>query len=282
MARTQKEMTLDTIVPVYFGLPLYTIAMLLVILFTSAVMSGLSGFGFSAIGAIALWLMRPTLAVPLLMALSTANQLLSLHQLKADMKPLRLWWPEGPGPYLAGGLAGIPIGVWLLNSLPTATLMVSFGMLLICYASYSLLKPATMLIKGTFGWMASVLVGLTGGVVGGFTAFPGAAVVIWTGLVVKPKGDIRAIVQPYILVLQVAALALLAVNHPETFDSRFWGLLMITLPVVLPGTLLGIRLYRSLSEVNFKRIAYMLLGISGMGLFVKGMGVSLRTAAALM
>jgi len=273
---------LDTIVPVYFGLPLYIIAMLMGILFTSAVMSGLSGFGFSAIGAIALWLMRPTLAVPLLMALSTANQLLSLHQLKADMKPLRLWWPDGPGPYLLGGLAGIPIGVWLLNSLPTATLMVSFGMLLICYASYSLLKPATMLIKKAFGWKASVLVGLTGGVVGGFTAFPGAAVVIWTGLVVKPKGDIRAIVQPYILVLQVAALALLAVNHPETFNSQFWGLLMITLPVVLPGTMIGIRLYRSLSEVNFKRIAFMLLGISGMGLFVKGMGVSLRTAAALM
>ncbi len=160
--------------------------------------------------------------------------------------------------------------------------MVTFGMLLIANAVYSLLKPANISIEGHFGWPTSVLVGTVGGLVGGFTAFPGAAVVIWTGLVVQPKGDIRAIVQPYILVLQVFALALLAFTRPETFDDQFWGLLAITLPFVLPGTLLGIRCYRNLSEINFKRIAFMLLGVSGMGMFVKGLGTTVRSAAALM
>ena len=65
------------------------VAMLVAILAASAVMSGLSGFGFSAIGALSLFVLPPLLAVPLLMTLSTANQMLSLNQLKADFKPLK-------------------------------------------------------------------------------------------------------------------------------------------------------------------------------------------------
>ena len=63
------------------GLTALGIAALMAILFSAGVMSGLSGFGFSAIGALSLLLLKPTLAVPLLMALSTINQLLSLEQL---------------------------------------------------------------------------------------------------------------------------------------------------------------------------------------------------------
>ena len=63
-----------------------TIALLVAILAASALMSGLSGFGFSAIGALCLILLPPKLGVPLLMTLSAANQLMSLRQLKADMK----------------------------------------------------------------------------------------------------------------------------------------------------------------------------------------------------
>lgn len=272
---------MNDLLPAYFGMPFGMTAALMAILMVSAVMSGLSGFGFSAIGAISLWFLPPTLAVPLLMALSTANQLLSVHQLKADMKPIREWWPDGPGPYVAGGLLGAPAGVWLLTSLPTATLKVSFGVILIAYAAYSLVKPASLFIEQHFDWPMLMLIGMIGGVIGGFTAFPGAAIVIWTGLTNGHKSDIRSIVQPYILALQMVSLGLLALTRPETFDLQFWGLLATSLVFVLPCTLLGIRLYRSMSEANFKRMAYLLLGVSGMGLFAKGLTTTVRTAAAL-
>jgi uncharacterized protein len=48
--------------PMFDDVPIYTLVLLVAILMTSAVMSGLSGFGFSAIGAATLWLLRPTLA----------------------------------------------------------------------------------------------------------------------------------------------------------------------------------------------------------------------------
>lgn len=260
-------MTLFTSLP--DGLSPIQIGLLAVILGASALMSGLSGFGFSAIGALCLWLLPPKLGVPLLMSLSTANQLMSLGQLKADLKPIREWWPDGPAPYLLGGFVGVPLGLTILHSLPTSTLMIIFGGFLVIYAAYSMLKPASLHVEIKGGPMSSSLVGLVGGVIGGFTAFPGAAVVVWSGLRQLPKRESRSIVQPYILGLQIVSLAMLAVQRPETFSRTFWTLLAISIPVVLPGTLLGVNLYKSLSDVNFRRVTFLLLGTSGFGLLVK-------------
>jgi hypothetical protein len=243
---------------------------LVAILAASALMSGLSGFGFSAIGAICLWLLPPTLGVPLLMSLSTANQLMSIGQLKGDMKPRHEWWPDGPAPYLLGGVAGVPIGLAILHAMPTTTLMLAIGGFLVAYAAFSMLRSEGLHVslKGG-GWLSSSLVGMAGGVIGGFTAFPGAAVVVWSGLRRQPKAESRAIVQPYILGLQVVSLALLAVERPQTFGAAFWILLAVTLPVVLPCTVIGVKLYRSLSDLNFRRVTFMLLGTSGCGLLIK-------------
>lgn len=247
---------------------------LVAILGASAIMSGLSGFGFSAIGTLCLWLLPPKLGIPLLMTLSAANQLISIGHLKADMKPIREWWPDGPTPYLLGGLVGVPVGLAILNSLPTSNLLAVLGGFLVIYAAYSLLKPESLRISPKSGWIAPSLVGAAGGVIGGFTAFPGAAVVLWSGLCGLPKNESRAIVQPYIVGLQLVSIAVLAIKHPETFDKTYWTLLAITVPVVLPCTWLGVNLYRSVSEVNFRRITFTLLGTSGLGLLVKAAGAA--------
>lgn len=261
-------LSIESLTPAGFSAA--TLIALAVILAVSALMSGLSGFGFSAIGALCLWLLPPQLGVPLLMTLSAANQLMSLRQLKADMKPLRDWWPCGAAPYLLGGFIGVPIGLSILHRLPASQLMAVFGAILVIYAAYSLLKPdGVRAPAGNDGWVVPALVGAVGGVIGGFTAFPGAAVVVWSGLRRLPKSDSRSIVQPYILGLQLLSLGMLAIQHPETFDGTYFRLLTLMLPVVLPGTLLGVSLYKSLSDVNFRRITFMLLGTSGLGLLVK-------------
>ena len=71
-----------------------------------------------------------------------------------------------------------------------------------------------------------------------------------------------------------------AVKHPETFDRTYWVLLVTTVPIVLPCTLLGVNLYKSLSDVNFRRITFMLLGTSGLGLLIKAAGAITLFAAA--
>jgi len=262
------------------GFSLTTLVALVIILGLSAMMSGLSGFGFSAIGALCLWLLPPKLGVPLLMTLSSANQLMSLRQLKQDMRPVREWWPEGPAPYLLGGFVGVPIGLSILHALPTVKLMAVFGGFLLVYAAYSMLKPEGLHVQRKSSWPIAALVGMAGGVIGGFTAFPGATVVVWSGLRQLPKAESRSIVQPYILGLQLVSLAMLALQHPETFGPTYWALLVITVPIVLPCTLLGVNLYKSLSDINFRRITFMLLGTSGLGLLIKAAGAITLVAAA--
>lgn len=255
-----------------FGLPLATLAALLVVLATAGLVSGLSGFGFSAIGAAILALLPPSEGVPLLMALSTANQLLSLGRLRSEMGPVSQWWPHGPGPYLAGGVLGLPWGLWLLHQLSSSALLLCFGALLFAYAVFSLLRPPHWRVSAG-GPTTRGLVGFAGGVLGGFTAFPGAAVVVWLNLAGTSKTAARATTQPYILGMQCVALALLALTRPESFGPQFLGLFTVSLPVVLPFTLAGVAIYRRLSDRNFRRATLMLLAIAGIGLFGKALSM---------
>jgi uncharacterized protein len=245
------------------GLSICDLVRIEFIVFLSGVMSGLSGFGFSAVGATSLLLLPPLLQVPLFQTLSTGNQLLSIKQLREDMpKSIKDLW-AGPGPCILGGAVGSPIGIWLLSHLPATRLMTMFGSLLVVYAVYSLWKRSKLKLRTIDGPMWGVAVGFLGGVIGGFTAFPGAAVVVWTGLRGLPKAQHRAVVQPYIIMSQIYSLSLLAFLHPSYFNARFWVLLAMTLPAVLPGTLAGLTIYRRMSDVNFKRATHILLGLSG-------------------
>lgn len=245
------------------------------IAFLSGLMSGLSGFGFSAIGAASLLFLPPTLQVPLFQTLSTGNQFLSAQQLREDMpKSMRQLW-TGPGPCMLGGLAGVPVGIWLLSHLPATQLMAAFGALLAGYSIYSMLKPPSWKLSGCSSPLWGMLVGFLGGAIGGFTAFPGAAVVIWTGLRSLPKAQQRAIVQPYIIMSQIYSLGLVALCHPSYLSGRYWVLLAVALPAVIPGTLSGLALYRRTSDLNFKRVSFLLLGVSGVSLLVKTYGVAI-------
>ncbi len=242
------------------------------IVFLSGVMSGLSGFGFSAIGAASLLFLAPTLQVPLFQSLSTGNQLISAGQLREDMPKSWKDLCAGPGPCMLGGVVGVPIGIWLLSHLPATSLMMVFGVLLVVYASYSMFKPSRFKLLGFNGPASGAAVGFLGGMVGGFTAFPGAAVVVWTGLRGLPKVQHRAIVQPYIIMSQIYSLGLISLLHPSYLSGRFWLLLVLSLPAVVPGTLTGLAIYKRTSDLNFKRISYLLLGISGLSLLAKTCG----------
>jgi len=238
---------------VFGGYSTRQLAYLLAVFYIAGLESGLSGFGFSGVAAAALALLPPILGTPLLQSLSTANQLVSIGELKKDMpKSLKEFW-AGPGPYILGGLAGTPIGIWLLTHLPATQLMLIFGSILVLYSLYSLFKPTAFHINGGHGSIPGVIVGFLGGTLGGFTAFPGAAVVVW----------------PYIVVGQIYSLSLLAWLHPTVFSHKYWVLLAILVPAVLPGTITGVAIYKRISDINFKRITYFCLGLSGAVLLLK-------------
>ena len=250
--------------------------LLAAIMATAGFMSGLSGFGFSAVGAASFWVLPPVYAVPLLMALSVPSQLLSLRQLRSELMPWGRWWPNGPAPFVLGGVAGMLPGVWLLLHLDPLALSVLVGFLLLGYASWSHFMPTVITVSHT-GPAPSIAVGFVGGVIGGFTAFPGCAVVIWAVLIGMPKQKQRGIVQPYILCMQLLALSILALTPSQPSPTGavmvppLWMLFLIMLPLVLGCTALGVRTFRKLSDFNFKKVTLGLLGLSGVALMMKGL-----------
>ena len=263
--------TLDT----HAAAPSFTVGTfveLWVILYFSGLICGISGFAFSSIGNLSQLLIPPITAVPMLQGLSIFNQLTSITKLRKDMpKKLRDWFPYGPGPAILGGLLGVQAGVWILNNLPGPILTLTIGILVCFYSLYLTLKPASFTIRGYDGPATGAAVGAVGGAIGGFTAFPGLAVVMWTGLRnTITKAQTRAIVQPFIVFLQLAAIATNAYQHPERFGAPYWTMLALTIPAVLPGTLTGVWIYHKLSEVNFKRVVFVLLMLVGVTLVLKG------------
>ena len=252
------------------GFSPFTAGAIVMVLFLAGVVSGLSGFAFSAVAAGILWLLPPLQAVPLIMLLSTCNQLLSVGALRKELVLRSTAEREGALPYITGGVGGVPIGLVLLEALPTRLFASGLGLFLIIYSVVVLLKPDGLRIRLS-GWKPAVAAGAAGGIVGGFSAFPASIPAVYLGLRGLSKAQTRSITQPYILVMQLISLSILALTRHAIFNTEFWSLWALTLPAVLLGTSTGVALYRRMSEVNFRRAVLVLLMVSGVSLVAKAL-----------
>jgi uncharacterized membrane protein YfcA len=206
----------------------------------------------------------------MLMVLSVFTQAMSLAALRDELRTQHTSWRQGFLPYAAGGILGLPVGLAILVHAPTRALVCALGGLLVVYAAYSTFKPrALRLARRDTSLGGALAVGAVGGVVGGFSAFPGSALVIWNGLNDVPKEQARALTQPFILVMQVIALAMVASARPTLFDGRLLMLLLPSLPLAWAGNRIGLAIYRRTSRVNHRLVTLAALGVSGLSLVLK-------------
>ena len=225
-----------------------------VAVFAGALVAGLAGFAFSAIaGAILFHWLPPLDAVPLLLVCSIATQCFGI----AKFWRLIQW--RNFAPYVLGGLFGIPIGALLLTRLNADVFAVAFGVFLIVYCTYMVLRPRLVIARG--GRISEVAVGFLGGVTGGATAFPGAIPTMWCNARGLAKDQQRGIVQPFILTMQIATL--IYFGKTGLLSSGLWTTFAWCLPAVVLGTLLGFALFNRIDEAKFKRVTLMFLFVSG-------------------
>jgi uncharacterized membrane protein YfcA len=223
----------------------------------SAAVSAVAGFAFSAIcGAVLFHLLPdPVTVVQLLILCSTASQ--------ASMT----WWMRRQVDwgalmvFLAGGAIGLPLGVWLLLHTDSARYLVGLGALLVGYGIWMLLRPPVVL--STRHPAMGLLIGMLGGITGGAAGFPGAPMSIWCGLQGWDKARQRALTQPFILLMQVAALFTIQLSRtgiavPPPLDE------LAFVPAALFGTTLGLQLYTRMSDRHFARAVNLLLIVSGL------------------
>ena len=229
----------------------------------AALLSGVAGFAFSAIcGAMLFHFRHDTVGiVETMLICSIANQAMAVWLLRREIRATAL------APFVAGGIAGVPAGVWLLLHLDIAEFKTLLGLLLVVYGTYMLLRrPLTLLGVSTASDMIS---GFFGGMTGGFAATPGAPVSIWCSVKGWNKAQQRAVFQPFILLIQFVVLAAIGLMHPRgAVGFGVPALSWACVPAGLLGTWWGMALFRRLTDNQFGKAVNLLLIVSGFGLAV--------------
>lgn len=226
--------------------------------FVAALTSSIAGFAFSAIcGAMLFHLLDdPVHVVRIMMICSIAGQALMVWSLRRD-----ICWRGLPA-FVAGAGVGLPLGVHiLLHSRPVLYVHV-IGGLLVLYATFMIFRRPIVVQRQHALWDG--LAGFLGGVTGGAAAFPGAFVTIWCGFKGWSKERQRGVYQPFILIVQLAGLAVLAVSSADGQGRSFDFSGIEYLPAMLLGSSCGMACFKWLNDRQFALSVNLLLVISGL------------------
>ena len=226
--------------------------------------SGLAGFG-TALMALGIWLyvLPPSLAVPLVLICSVSSQISTLPAMWPVLD-FKLAWP-----FVIGGLAGMPVGAMLVARADPQTFKLSVGVMLLVFRTVLYLIRAPMKLQ--FGGRAAdAAVGFAGGILGGLAGLSGPLPTLWASVRGWTKDQRRGVFQIFNGTVLGAALCLqIASGFVE--QEIFW-LALLALPGTLIGARIGARAYRALSDRNFYDVVLGLLFLSGIGLVWSSFG----------
>jgi hypothetical protein len=223
----------------------------------SALVSSIAGFAFSAIAGTALAYLEieRVRAVQIIVLCSIVTQLTAVWHIRAAIR----WRPLVP--MIVAGALAVPLGVWLLLHVDALAYAAGLGAFLAAYGCYIALRRQAARIRART-WVDAAA-GALGGLTGGLAGIPGARVTIWCAMQGLDKLQQRAVYQPYILAMQLVAIACLqcqALGHAGMRDN------LALMPFAVFGAMGGLAIFRLVSNRQFQVALSALLVISGLGL----------------
>ena len=218
---------------------------------------GLSGFGFG-LTAMTLWAwtLEPRLAAPLAVFGALTGQVIAAVSVRRGFDMKRL------APFIAGGLLGVPLGIFILPRLDIPLFKGLLGLLLVVMCPLMALAPRFPHVRGSR--LGDALAGLSGGAMGGLGGFTGVVPTLWCTLRGFDKDAQRAVIQNFNLTMLVVSFGGYLATGLVTRDMV--PLLAIVAPAMLIPSLLGARLYARISDTGFRQVVLGLLTLSGVAL----------------
>lgn len=222
--------------------------------------SGLTGFGYAMV-SLAIWLhaLPPQISAPLTVVCSVASQLMVMPRTWSSIR-----WRRA-SPFIAAGIAGIPVGALLLSAAEPRVLKAALGAFLVSYSAFMLALDLRWAVRWG-GVKADAAVGLAGGILGGAAGLSGSIMVVWAALRGWGKDEKRGIFQAFnfsMLAVSIAAHAW------QGLHTRAVGMAaLVALPLSLAAANAGHRVYLRLSAQRFDRVVLWLLLFAGAGLLV--------------
>lgn len=223
----------------------------------------IAGFAFVLVGAaILLQFLSPALVAPVLVMGSLIVQGIGTWSVRAHIPWPRLWL------YVGTACVGLPAGIVILALGPARVVVVGVGLLLVLYAGYTLARIALRVtprrISLTRG--RDVAVGVIAGVLGGIGGYVGALPAMWADLQGMPPQETRALMQPFIAIMQAITILGLALTGFFTQEAIF--LTVTAVPALLLGTWAGLRVADRMSAQAFRLVLLGLLLVSGIFLLI--------------
>jgi uncharacterized membrane protein YfcA len=224
---------------------------------------GLSGFGFG-LTAMSLWAwtLEPQLAAALAVFGALTGQVIAAFSVRRGVQLDRLW------PFLLGGLAGLPLGIYVLPRIDVALFKGLLGLFLVVICP--LMFFAARLPRITRGGRAGdALSGAVGGVMGGLGGFTGVVPTLWCTLRGYDKDSQRGVIQNFNLAMLTVTFAVYLATGIAT--PRMWPLFAVVAPAMLIPALIGARVYVGISEAGFRRVVLGLLTASGIAMLASAL-----------
>jgi uncharacterized membrane protein YfcA len=213
--------------------------------------------------ALGIWLyvLPPTLAVPLVLICSVIAQVSTLPSIWPSID-FRLVWP-----FIIGGLAGVPIGIHLVAGADPAVFKLTIGVFLLVFPTALFLQRKPMSISFGGKW-ADGAIGFAGGILGGLAGLSGPLPILWASIRGWGKAQRRGVFQIFNFTILAAALCV-QIATGLVKPELVW-LTICAFPGTLLGAWLGARVYHALNDRNFSDVVLVLLFLSGVGLVWSG------------
>jgi uncharacterized protein len=230
---------------------LTTVHVLAVLFFATFIRSAL-GFGEALVAVPLLALTLPVqVAAPLAVLVSITVAAIVVIQ---DWRNVHL---RSVGWLVLSTLFGIPLGLWLLKTVPESIVKAILGVFIIAFAIYSLAGRKPELHNDRL----APLFGFTAGILGGAYGMNGPPLVVYGVLRRWQPTQFRATLQGYFLVASIVGMAGYAVTGlwTRTVSAYF----LLSLPLALIAIFLGRAVHRRLSSSRFLTCVHVGLALIG-------------------
>jgi uncharacterized membrane protein YfcA len=236
----------------------------LLVLFVAFFVKGISSFGPALVSMPLLGLLwdAPHLAVPMLALINIPANGVLLKRFAGTIR-----W-KTVGRLLTGTLVGIPLGVYLLETLNSTQLRIFIGVAVLLSVP-AIMKIRTLLPNREPTFLPAFVAGILSGVCGGAVAIDGPPYVAYLAATMKNKEErYGTLVAVFFFgaiarVVVYAAFSSLQVIHFE--------LTLMAVPAVGLGLFCGVIAYQRLSERGFDWVMMAVLVASGGGLVIQAL-----------
>jgi len=236
------------------------IAILVIILFSSLIQS-ITGFGFAIVGTpLLLFFMEPRQVVSLITCLGLLLNLMVINKTRGRSDPKVIW------PLFTASLFGIIPGVYILKVLDPSILKLCIGILILLVAFFMASNYVVTIKREK---LATVLVGIVSGFMGGSTSLSGPPVALFLMNQQQDKEAFRANLVRFFCFGNIATLIIM--YYMDTLDTGIFKHLIYAIPGVLIGVWLGEKTFAKVSPKFFRWLTLSIIFFCGVVSVVSAM-----------